>query len=595
MTEYSSKTLRAAMKAKASRLASGSDATKIGASDFTPAEPLDATVQTGARPLTRRRFKSGGKVVGAANAQRADKKKRGNSDLSADSFINRNVVEANEEREGKKHVGAFKKGGRVHKLSGGKLADYIGEASMDKSFHAGDVGEINQIAKTTGTNASERAMRDESSRKHGKRSAGIALAVEKLAGRNAKVPATRATGGRAKYANEGKVKDVPVTSPKHPMNKDISTRGVTGPSGQYVTDDEIRKGAGSDYPPMPPVRPAPMPPERPSNLKKGGKAEAKCWGGSTKKADSGRAKKFMGGPMMQPGGMMGAKPPVDERVQIVDKNRMNFGTGPSGSPYKKGGKVPFEGSAKDEAQDTKLAKKYGMSMMAWEKSKQDKKHDEQESMTGLKKGGRAGKGGGGLLGGTASVLDPLGSPEIIKDPLKLGKGVTDIAGIDAPLKHGGRAKRASGGKTGKGKGKTNISIVIATGKGQQDGMMPDNGGMPPKMPSPAMPVQAAPAAGMPPMAGAGAPAPQMPMGAPPMPAGMDKMMPRKAGGRVYKSYKDMDAGSGSGMGRLEKTEIAKRTAHKHGGKTYKSYKDMDAGAASGKGRLEKTEIAARGR
>lgn len=593
MTEYSSKTLRAAMKAKASRLASGSDATKIGASDFTPAEPLDATVQTGARPLTRRRFKSGGKVVGASNAPRADKKKRGNADLSADSFINRNVVEANEEREGKKHIGAFKKGGRAHKLSGGKLADYIGEASMDKSFHANDVGEINQIAKTTGTNAAERAMRDASNRKHGKRSAGIALAVEKLAGRNAKVPATRATGGRAKYANEGKVKDVPVTSPKHPMNKDISTRSVTGPGGRYITGEETRTG----------VNPSTMPPTMPDDIrasrnaeaaasananmgkKRGGKAEAKCWGGRSKKAgggmledskkamliaadphfknakvsvtpqpkpvqapddqkkaDGGRAKKFMGGPMMQPGGMMGAKPPVDERVQIVDKNRMNFGTGPSGSPYKKGGKVPFEGSAKDEAQDTKLAKKYGMSMMAWEKSKQDKKHDEQESTAGLKKGGRA--------------------------------------------------ERKSGGRT---KGKTNIKIVIATGKGQQDGMMPDNGGMPPKMPSPAMPVQTAPAAGMPPMAGAGAPAPQMPAGAPPMPAGMDKMMPRKAGGRVYKSYKDMDAGSGSGLGRLEKTEIAKRTAHKHGGKTYKSYKDMDAGAASGMGRLEKTEIAARGR
>jgi len=84
------------------------------------------------------------------------------------------------------------------------------------------------------------------------------------------------------------------------------------------------------------------------------------------------------------------------------------------------------------------------------------------------------------------------------------------------------------------------------------------------------------------------------MGAPPMPAGMDKMMPRKAGGRVYKSYKDMDAGAGSGLGRLEKTEIAERKSHKHGGKAYKSYKDMDAGAASGMGRLEKTEIAARG-
>ena len=33
---------------------------------------------------------------------------------------------------------------------------------------------------------------------------------------------------------------------------------------------------------------------------------------------------------------------------------------------------------------------------------------------------------------------------------------------------------------------------------------------------------------------------------------------RKAGGRTYRSYKDMDAGAGSGFGRLEKTEIQKR-------------------------------------
>jgi hypothetical protein len=35
-------------------------------------------------------------------------------------------------------------------------------------------------------------------------------------------------------------------------------------------------------------------------------------------------------------------------------------------------------------------------------------------------------------------------------------------------------------------------------------------------------------------------------------------MARKAGGKVYKTYKDMDAGAGSGLGRLEKTEIQKR-------------------------------------
>jgi hypothetical protein len=56
--------------------------------------------------------------------------------------------------------------------------------------------------------------------------------------------------------------------------------------------------------------------------------------------------------------------------------------------YKKGGKA-WEGSAKDEAQDKKLAKKHHMTMKAWEKSDMDKKHDRQHSMKGLKRGGKA--------------------------------------------------------------------------------------------------------------------------------------------------------------------------------------------------------------
>jgi hypothetical protein len=624
MTEYSSKTLRAAMKAKASRLASGSDATKIGASDFTPAEALNADVQTGARPLTRRRFKSGGKVVGAANAPRADKKKRGNADLSADSFINRNVVEANEEREGKKHIGAFKKGGRAKHATDGKVPmppkmppDIRASRAMEAAKSSvperdPSIPTAAEEARMRATSAASTAANAADARRQAEKDRFDAIGQK----RGGKAEADCGSGGmkkggRTKKAGGGAEQVKKTLRDAEDADRNMQSMGSSsGSMGQTM---------GQASPSM-------------------GMDQAQYMGGMKK---GGRAKKFMGGPMMQPGGsmqpmggMMKPEPNKDNPADMVEKNRFNFGSGAQGSPYKKGGKVAFEGSSKDAMQDTKLAKKYGMSMMAWEKSKQDKKHDEQESMTGLKKGGRAKKAGGGGFGRPDNavhysnksfdnefdssddgemVLENL--PNIVRGRDKLEFSDSKPApkytrenqmpqyeyeGDDEPqwVKRGGkikgRAARASGGKTGKGK--TNIEIVINTGKRQpQGGMMPNNGGMPPKQP-PAMPVQAAPAAGMPPMAGAGAPPPQMPAGGPPqMPAGLEKLMQRKAGGRVYKSYKDMDAGSGSGMGRLEKTEIAKRTAHKHGGKTYKSYKDMDAGAASGMGRLEKTEIAARGR
>jgi hypothetical protein len=56
----------------------------------------------------------------------------------------------------------------------------------------------------------------------------------------------------------------------------------------------------------------------------------------------------------------------------------------------KGGKVSmekWESSKEDMQQDKKLAAKHGMSYEAWEKSPMDKKHDTQQSMKGMAKGG----------------------------------------------------------------------------------------------------------------------------------------------------------------------------------------------------------------
>lgn len=88
-------------------------------------------------------------------------------------------------------------------------------------------------------------------------------------------------------------------------------------------------------------------------------------------------------------------------------NTGRMGEGVTGFGKKKGGKVTkmakggkaeaFEGSAKDMAQDKKLAKKYGMTKKAYEKSEVDAKHDKQKSMKGLKTGGTTKMASGGKV------------------------------------------------------------------------------------------------------------------------------------------------------------------------------------------------------
>ena len=118
-------------RSKAKRLTMNDPHTKVDSSTWTPDAAENADVKTGARPLVKRLYKKGGKVVGkhegkdsVKHAGRMPRKAGGRTDkLTPDSLINRDVRTANEVREGKKHDGAFKKGGKVHKLGGGMVGD----------------------------------------------------------------------------------------------------------------------------------------------------------------------------------------------------------------------------------------------------------------------------------------------------------------------------------------------------------------------------------------------------------------------------------------------------------------------------------------
>jgi hypothetical protein len=132
------KQARAAMKAKAKSLTADRPLEKVESSSWTPPELLNADVKTGMRPISRRAYKSGGKVEGPKAAANMGKSVRsGNKPATADSLVNRNVKDANQEREGIKHIGGLKTGGRAKKMVGGPMAG--AQAMMQRAQVVGDV------------------------------------------------------------------------------------------------------------------------------------------------------------------------------------------------------------------------------------------------------------------------------------------------------------------------------------------------------------------------------------------------------------------------------------------------------------------------
>ena len=163
------KAARKAMKDKIARLVRTDPKQVVDASGYTPPDALDADVKTGARPISRRLFKRGGKVVkvhgehGAKHAGRKPRKAGGRSLATPDNLVNRNVRNANEERDGSKHVGAFKRGGKAHRkhrdMGGGLLETPGTPVSPSEQDLADRIAAQNAAAKKAAIDLAQRAQK----------------------------------------------------------------------------------------------------------------------------------------------------------------------------------------------------------------------------------------------------------------------------------------------------------------------------------------------------------------------------------------------------------------------------------------------------
>lgn len=468
------KNARAAMKAKATRMGGkGDPKAKVDASSWSPPEMMNTGAKVGMRPLSRRAFRKGGKVIekceGGPAAMRADRKQRkagGRATSLVTDMINRNVKKANKYREGgDAHVGGYKSGG--------------------------DVEQDKKLVK--------KAFRQHDEHMHGGKHEDIKL---KKGGRTKK-----AAGGTPPPAD---------TAPE--------------PEPKYEDWRKLQTGKG----------PAPG----------------------------------QGDKTSPPGGTM------------MPKKAKGGGTY-FGGTRPTGGRMPKAAGGRNTGDSPRPAREIFDEMYAKKRSEDEAKLLSPEGETGrqarnammLAKMRQGRKSGGRMPKAAGGKMVPLSSRqrEIAEDV----KNSTRPA--DDSMK---TLKRARGGRA---KGKTNISITINPQRPQdqqQQAMMPKMPTPPPMPPPPIAPPGMGP--GMPPM-----PMPPpggMPPGLGGPPPGMPPM-PRKRGGRAYRSYKDMDAGALGGMGRLEKVEIehGKRVGRLSGGRA-RSYKDMDAGSLGGMGRIEKTAI-----
>jgi hypothetical protein len=568
MSEHA-KSARAAMKAKAKRMGDAGDPkAQVDASSWTPPEMVNSGAKTGMRPVSKRAFKRGGKVLhveGEQAHQHAGRKPRnaGGKALTPNNYINRNQKEANEERSGgDAHVGGYKHGGapkhtgRKHRQEGGfNVAEAPGRNRQTTGQSAINTRNTNENSEDSYLN---RVLAQ------GRREVG----ARGMAGGTPGAPLTEPAyglGARPRIAPR---------RPAGPSADDLNAQQLGALARQRMVDEGARMSAPA------PRATAPMPDRNAGlympdggggGMKKGGKVHGRAPKHDDIVADRALVRKMVKGAALtgkKHGGEAGAHKAMRKHKadggEIFDERNMPM-------PPARRMPLPQAGMGMRDNEDVGPVRPRRKSMKAREAAMLDallrgRAHGgEVSSKRKHREGGGNATGKdvhtpGEIIKGDTKLFSPSNtylSPESEKLNLK---GLRDLQykRKDGGKAEGGRMARATGGRA---KGKTNVNIIISTGRPAIDGAagqsgvlggMGGPGAAPAVMPrqAPVMPPAAAPMP-MPQMGGGmPMPPPQMP---PPGP-----MMGRKAGGRVYRTYKDMDAGAGSGLGRLEKTEIERR-------------------------------------
>jgi hypothetical protein len=585
------------MKEKAARMTQADPHKKVDASSWEPREMMNTEAKTGLRPLTKRQYKRGGKVNVKAEGEKAvkhagrkarkDGGRAGSKPITANTYVTRNVKEGNAAEHGQPHVGGYKRGGKIGYQNGGNpVADDF--ARIEALLAARKAEQSLNAERARTGNISTQPMKR------------LPASDEDMIGKRPLVdpPLPRKSGGRAGKMNGGMMMSDPRMNIVAKDRLNLSNRPPVYKKGGAVKKKAYGGGMEDD---------TVFPEERMAAAKVMGRRDMKTGlRPKTTKSDEDmfdearsrimadkynkfKAKKDLPEQFRKAGGK------VDEAQdkKLIKKafrqhEKSEHGGKHSELKLKKGGtakkagggRTPLSGHPYHSKSDAELryiskdAAEAARNMKGVNSSAEGKYLDQMNDAQTIL-GHRQRTAGMTTRKPRAMTEDELMDRVEDKSGLKRGGMAMTVKGSNytgGTRPTGGRIARATGGgllgdlKAGKskkskgGKGKTNINIVIGTGRPGMDQQAPSpmmGAPRPVPVPPPAMPMPMPAPGGMP----GGAPG----MGAA-MPPGMPGMPPhplaRKSGGKVghrsYKSYKDMDAGAGSGFGRLEKAEIQKR-------------------------------------